>query len=144
MTYSVEFRKKVLSIKAQENLSFDEVANRVGVGKSTVVRWSKRLEPQRTRHQSATKLDLARLARERELRPDAYQYELAQLWGVSQTGIGNALKRLGISRKKPFSPVKADINARQTFQTKITRSRQAHRPVVSLDESGFAQDMPRQ
>ena len=56
MTYSVDFRKQVLSIKAQESLSFIEVANRFGVGKSTVVRWSKRIEPRRTRLKRATKL----------------------------------------------------------------------------------------
>lgn len=105
MTYSIDFRKKVLAIKAQENLSFVEVANRFGVGKSTVVRWSKRIEPQRTRNKPATKIDMVALAREIERRPDAYQYELAELFGVSQRGIGNALKRLGISRKKKRSRI---------------------------------------
>ena len=34
MTYSIDFRKKVLAIKAQESHSFVEVANRFGVGKT--------------------------------------------------------------------------------------------------------------
>ena len=105
MTYSVDFRKKVLAIKAQESLSFVEVANRVGVGKNTVVRWSKRIEPRRTRFKRATKIDLVALAREIRKRPEAYQHELAEQFGVSQRGIGNALKRLGLSRKKQRSHI---------------------------------------
>ena len=35
-----------------------------------------------------------------ETYPDAYQYERAQRLGVSQRGIGYALKRLAMSRKK--------------------------------------------
>lgn len=100
MTYSVDFRKKVLAIKTSESLSFFEVANRFGVGKNTVVRWSKRLEPRRTRFKPATTIDMAALARERKRRPEAYQYEFAEPFGVSQRGIGNALKWLGMSRKK--------------------------------------------
>ena len=40
------------------------------------------------------------LKRDVEEYPDAYHYERAQRLGVSQRGIGYALKRLGISRKK--------------------------------------------
>ena len=36
------------------------------------------------------------------LYPDAYQYERAERLGCSRRGIGNALKRLKISRKKNF------------------------------------------
>jgi hypothetical protein len=32
--------------------------------------------------------------------PDAYQYERAARWGVSQRAIGDALKRLNVSDKK--------------------------------------------
>jgi transposase len=46
MTYLIDFRKKVLSIKAQENLTWSEVSTRLGVGQASVVRWSKDIEPQ--------------------------------------------------------------------------------------------------
>lgn len=35
MTYSLDFRKKVLQIRAQEGLSFGEAGERFGVGKQT-------------------------------------------------------------------------------------------------------------
>lgn len=100
MTYSIDFRRKALLIKEQENLSFEAIAKRFGVGKASVFRWSKQIEAQRTRNKPATKIDMKKLKQDVELYPDAYQYERAKRFGVSQRGIGNALKRLGITRKK--------------------------------------------
>ena len=57
MTYSIDFRKKVLSIKEQDQLTFSEVSQRFGVGQATVVRWSKNLEPKRTRNKPTIKLN---------------------------------------------------------------------------------------
>ena len=56
MTYSVDFRRKALAIKEQENLTFEEAATRFGVGKASLVRWNARLEPCRTRQRPATKI----------------------------------------------------------------------------------------
>jgi transposase len=100
MTYSADLRKKVLLIKEQEKLSFEEVAERFGVGKASVFRWSKRLEAKRTRHKPATKINGEALKKDVAMYPDAYQYERAERFGVSQRGICWALKRLGISYKK--------------------------------------------
>lgn len=100
MTYSLDFREKVLEIKERDKLSLEEVAERFGVGKSSVFRWSKRLEAKCTRHKPATKINMEELKRDVEQKPDAYQYERAQRLGVSRRAIGYALKRLGISRKK--------------------------------------------
>jgi transposase len=49
MTYSIDFRKKVLSIKEQENLTLVEVSKRLGIGQASVMRWSQDIEPKRTR-----------------------------------------------------------------------------------------------
>lgn len=100
MAYSLDFRPKVLLIKEREKLSFEKVAEHFGVGKASVFRWSKRIEAQRTRHKPATKIDGEALKKDVARYPDAYQYERAARFGVSQRGIGWALKRLGISRKK--------------------------------------------
>ena len=105
MTYSIDFRQQVLLIKEQDNLSFAQVATRFGIGKDTVFRWSKRIEAQHPRHKPATKIDMDALKQDVEAYPDAYQYERAQRLGVSQRGIGYALKRLGISRKNKPSPL---------------------------------------
>jgi transposase len=100
MTYSTDFRRKVLEIKDREGLSSEKVAAHFGVGKSSVSRWRKQLEPCRNRNKPATKIDMELLARDVELYPDAYQYERAERFGCSQRGIGEALKRMKISRKK--------------------------------------------
>ena len=100
MTYSIDFRRQVLMIKAQDKLSFEATAKRFGVGKASVVRWSKRIEAQPTRNKPATKINREALKQDVEQYPDAYQYERAQRVGVSQRGVGYALKRLRISHKK--------------------------------------------
>ncbi|CAG0940932.1 hypothetical protein BROC_01214 [Candidatus Brocadiaceae bacterium] len=100
MTYSLDFRKKVLAIKAKEGLTGKEVSLRFGIGIASVTRWTKCLAPCRTRTKPATKLDMEALAQDVKQHPDAYQYERAARLGVSQRAIGNALKRLGVSYKK--------------------------------------------
>lgn len=100
MTYSVNLRKKVLLVKEQENLTFLEVSKRFCVGVASIERWSKNIEPKRTRNKLPTKIDWEKLAKDVEEHPDDYQYERAQRFGVSKQGIGYALKRLKISYKK--------------------------------------------
>lgn len=102
MGYSIDFRRKVLAIKDRDGLSFEETAAHFGISKSSVSRWSKRLEPCQTRNKPATKIDMERLVRDVETHPDAYQHERAERFGCSQRGICEALKRLKISRKKNF------------------------------------------
>ena len=100
MTYSTDFRRRVLEVKERDGLSFEQAATLFGVGKSSVQRWTERLVPRRIRNKPATKISMELLERDVELYPDAYQYERAERLGCSQRGIGEALKRLSISRKK--------------------------------------------
>ena len=100
MTYSLDFRQKVLTIKEQEGLTQTEAAVRFGVGMASITRWSKRLESKRTRTKPATKIDMKALEEDVKTHPDAYQYERAERMGVSPRAIGYALKRLGVSYKK--------------------------------------------
>jgi len=79
MTNSLDFRKEVLAVKERDGLSYEEVAVRFDIGsKHTVYRWTKPLEPCKTRNKPATKIDMEALAREVERYPDAYQYERAE------------------------------------------------------------------
>ena len=100
MTYSPDFRKKVLTIKEQEGLTQAEAAVRFRVGVASITRWCKCLESKQTRTKPATKLDMNALEEDVKTHPDAYQDERAARLGVSQRAIGNALKRLGVSYKK--------------------------------------------
>ena len=52
MTYSIDFRKKVLFVKDKEGLTIEEAAKRFDIGVASVVRWSSRLEPCLTRKQT--------------------------------------------------------------------------------------------
>ena len=103
MTYSLDFREKVLSVRKKENLTFAQVSTRFSVGIASVVRWSKRLHPKVTRNKSSTKIDMEALQKDVIDNPDDYQYERANRFNVSKTGIWHALKRLGVSYKKNFN-----------------------------------------
>lgn len=100
MTYSSDFRRKVISVREKEKLTIAEVASRFHVGIASVTRWLKNPEPKKTRNKPATKIDMDALARDVQDYPDAYQYERARRLGVSEKGIGHALRRMGITYKK--------------------------------------------
>lgn len=100
MTYSIDFRHQVLKIRSQEGLTFEEAAQRFGIGKQTIYRWSKNCLPQKTRLKPAIKIDDKSLIQDIGQYPDAYQRERAHRLGVSQRGICWALKRLGVTYKK--------------------------------------------
>jgi len=104
MTYSSDFRRKVLSVREKEELTIAQVAARFCVGIASVTRWLKDPEPRTSRNKPATKIDREALARDVEEYPDAYQYERARRLGASEKGIGHALRRMGVSyKKKPAS-----------------------------------------
>ncbi len=113
MTYSLDFRRKVLTIQKKEDLTFIEVARRFGVGVATVVRWHRRIEPIMKRNKPPTKLDMEALCQDIELYPDAYQYERAERLGVSPHGIWHALRRLGVTYKK--NSVSSESLSRKTI-----------------------------
>jgi transposase len=100
MTYSRDFREKVLSIKEKECLSFAAVAKRFDIGIASVVRWTKNIESKKTRYKPATKIDMEALKKDIETYPDAYQYERANRLNVSRMGVAHALKRLRVTYKK--------------------------------------------
>lgn len=100
MTYSIDFRRKVFSIKQKEGLSFEQTAKRFNLGKTTLVRWTKKLEPKLTRNKPATKINMEVLKSDVIEYPDAYNYERAKRLGVSTHGIWRALKRLNVTYKK--------------------------------------------
>jgi transposase len=64
MTYSFNFRRKLLSVREQEGLTIAQVSARFSVGIASVVRWLKHPEPKRTRIKPATKIDRIALARD--------------------------------------------------------------------------------
>ena len=96
MTYSLDFRQKVLSIKASEKLSFEATASRFGIGKNTVYLWSKEINPKKSKSRPDIKLDKLALLQDIKDYPD----ERADKLGVSQSCICYTLKKLNITYKK--------------------------------------------
>jgi len=118
MTYSLDFRKKVLSIRSKESLSFAQVAKRFGVSVNSVFLWSKRLEPRRTKIRPATKIDRETLMEDITKYPDAFNYERAHRLNVSASGICCAMKRLRISYKKNTQPSQGLRNKKTNLSRK--------------------------
>ena len=143
MPHPVSCRNKVLALKAKEGLSFAEVSMRFELSISAVFRWSKTLEPQGYRCKPWYKIDEAALRRDIEAYPDSYCHERAQQLGMSATGIRDTQYRLGITDKKPHYHPKADPEKRWIFSQTLVEVQKTGKPIVYLDESGFAQDMPR-
>ena len=97
MTYSLDFRKKVLKTKQEESLSFTSVAAKFGISKAAIFRWSKKLESTGKRNRKWKKLNKDALKLDIEQNPDSYSYERAQRLGVSASGIRYAKRLLGIT-----------------------------------------------
>ena len=93
----------MLATKAEKKLSFEEVAIRFGVAQASVFRWTKQLQPCKTRNKPALKINMKALENDVKMYPDAFQYERAERLGVGRSYIGYALKRLKISHKKNIS-----------------------------------------
>lgn len=100
MSYSLDFRKKVMEIKEKNNLTFEQASERFGVGMRTLFRWKQRIEPMLKRNKPATKINMEALKEDVKKYPDAYQYERAKKFKVSSNAILCALRRLGVTNKK--------------------------------------------
>ena len=104
MTYSLQFRQKIFSIKKKFHLTFEQTSQRFDVPIRTLFRWQRNMAPCTTCNKPATKLDMVQLAKDVELSPDAYQWERAKRLGVSERTIGYGLKRLKLRYKKNAQP----------------------------------------
>ena len=100
MTYSLDFRQKVMDYKKKKGLTFEQTSHHFDIGIRTLFRWSKSLSACNERQKPATKIDMDALRQDVENNPDDYQWERALRFGVHQSTIYYALKRLGISYKK--------------------------------------------
>ena len=100
MTYPLEFRRKVMEVKANHGLTYQQTADRFCIGKNTITRWHRCLEPKQCKDRPSIKLDILKLQHDVEQYPDAYQYERAERLNVSSSCVFYALRRLKISFKK--------------------------------------------
>lgn len=102
MTYSIDFRKKVLLVRERDGLSMQEAADRFDVGVASIMRWTKQLSPKRTRNKPRTQLPLHILQKDCEKYSDSYLSERACRLGVGKTTVWQALQKLNFTYKKNF------------------------------------------
>ena len=117
MSYSIDFRRKVLSVRKKDELTISEVANRFNIGIATVVRWIRKLEKKPYRRIKPSKIDLKSLAKDVLDYPDAYHGERAERFNVDASAVCYALKRLGVSYKKNTKTPKSE-RRRTTYLSK--------------------------
>ena len=106
MTYSIDYRKQVLSNIA-DGMTVRDAALFYRLSTSTIHSWQQNLVPRNTRNKAPTKIPDDALIEDVKRYPDDYNYERARRLNCSQTGIFNALKRLGISQKKDLRTSKS-------------------------------------
>jgi len=108
MTYSKDFREKILKIKKKEKLSIAKTAARFDIGTTTIVNWLKNIIPKNKRNKPPIKIDTKALAKDVKEYPDSYAYERATRLGCSKNGVWYALRRLGVTYKKSLKASKGE------------------------------------
>ena len=106
MTYSIDYRKQVLSSIA-DGMTIRQASVFYGLSTSTIHSWQQKLVPKKTRNKAPTKISNEALLKDVKQYPDDYMYERARRLGCSKSGIEAALKRLGISQKKDLRTSKS-------------------------------------
>lgn len=109
MTYPVEFRRKVLSVKKSEGLTYKAVAERFEINRATIQRWEQCIEPKpRVGRGGFRKIDLDKLAQDVRDRPGDLLRERGERFGVTRQAISLALKKLGMSPGRRTKPRPSD------------------------------------
>ena len=112
MTYSIDYRKQVLSSIA-DSMTIREASVFYGLSTSTIHSWQQKLVPKKTRNKAPTKIPDDALIEDVKRYPDDYNYERARRLNCSKTGIFNALKRLGISQKKRPQNIQKRVQSKE-------------------------------
>jgi transposase len=113
----------------------------------TVLNWvkqwemTKELSPKPRSPKPTYKLDYLRLRESVLMHPDWYQYEQAQIFGVSQSAISKALSKMGIThtKKRYEEQNEQDVDAFKQKLSQVTPNK-----CVYLDECGISPDLIRE
>jgi transposase len=109
MAYSEDFRKAAVEYKDKGH-TFEELKEAYGITNKTYDDWKKLYKEtgsyaKRKVVRKPKKIDLDRLRKAVEEKPDAYLYELAELFKCSEQAVFYALKKIKITYKKRHSPI---------------------------------------
>ena len=107
MSYDIKYRQRVINYLSEGHTE-KETAEIFKVSTSTIWKWKSKLNESGTlapkqRKETWRKIDPEKLHKYVKAHPDAYQYEIAEAFGVRLYAIQKALKRLKITRKKNHS-----------------------------------------
>ncbi len=98
---------KILNLKSQA-YSYRELSKQFHIAITSIRNCDKKILPTDKRNKPDQKLDLNLLQEDVINHPDAYQYERAERFNVSEFCIWHELKKLSITYKKTLVHPKAD------------------------------------
>ncbi len=133
MTYPLTFRQKIPEIREREELTIAQIAARFDVGVASVVRWLESPVPKATRKRKPPG-STGSLWPGMRATPRYLSIGRAACFGVSQRGIGQALRRLGATYKQTSSP-KASKDGRRAFRARIKAHQAEGRAIFYSDEA---------
>lgn len=104
MSYSKRYRERTIEYR-QAGHSLEATHQVFKVSKSTIQKWEKQLKEtgnleKKDLRRSFRKIDPEKLKAYVAAHPDAYQSEMAEAFGCSESGIRDVLRRHEITRKK--------------------------------------------
>ena len=104
MSYTKKYRERTKEYR-QAGHTLEETHQSFKVSRSTIQKWEKQLKEtgdlgKKELHRSFRKIDPEKLKAYVAEHPDAYQSEMAEAFGCSESGIRNALELYHITRKK--------------------------------------------
>lgn len=107
MAYSLDMGQRALEL-LKEGKTKKEVSKMLGVGRTSLLRWSKReskgkLAATYPKTRGGFRVDDEKLKAYVRENPDAYQAEIAEAIGAKENTVCKALHRLKLSRKKNSS-----------------------------------------
>ena len=111
MSYSRRYRERTIEYR-QAGHSLEAPHQVFKVSKSMIQKWEKQLKEtgdleKKYLHRSFRKINPEKLKAYVAAHSDAYQSEIAEAFGCSESGIRDALRRHKITRKKRRSAIKS-------------------------------------
>ena len=99
MSYSKDFKDKVIEIMTREQFTVRTAAQHFNLSTQTIQRWKKTTEAKSSPGRPP-KISTEEILADIKEYPDDYQYERAKRLGVSTHAVFNALHKAMITRKK--------------------------------------------
>jgi transposase len=107
MTYDKKFRERAIAFK-DSGATFKQLKEVFGIDRKTYITWVKlrdetgSLVTDKSHSPRKRKIDLEKLKKYVERKPDAYLKELAEFFNCTPQAVFTALKKIKFTRKKRF------------------------------------------